>query len=299
MFQTDYDPQIAAEHAAELAEKGLTFMGVDVFDPVNFRMLLLRFAFNLIVCWVVIRFFYYPKSRRKDYFFTFMLFSVTIFLLLFLLQSIPMEIGFALGLFAIFGMIRYRTETVQIREMTYLFVVIGISVVNGLSVDVPVVSVVTANLLFLLVTWLLESNRFIRHTSSKMILYEKIALIKPENREALMADLANRTGLNILKVEMGHIDFLRDVAFLKVYYKADTDEINTIDLSHASHDKNYAPPPDAAPRVRLPTAYLSGGKSADPRLRDMDKRGGGKETLAPMEPQRGTGTEDAQHFPRN
>ncbi|MDR1556383.1 MAG: DUF4956 domain-containing protein [Tannerellaceae bacterium] len=229
MIQTDYDPQIAAEYATELAGKGLTFMGVDLFDPANFWMLLLRFAFNLAVCWVIIRFFYYRKSRRKDYFFTFMLFSVTIFLLLFLLQSIPMEIGFALGLFAIFGMIRYRTETVQIREMTYLFVVIGISVVNGLSMDVPVASVAVANLFFILVTWLLESNRFIRHTSSKMILYEKIALIKPENREALMADLTERTGLDIIKVEVGHIDFLRDVAFLKVYYKAGTDEINTID----------------------------------------------------------------------
>jgi hypothetical protein len=192
-------------------------------------MLLLRFAFNLSVCWVVIQFFYYRKSRRKDYYFTFMLFGVTIFLLLFLLQSIPMEVGFALGLFAIFGMIRYRTETIQIREMTYLFVVIGISVVNGLSTGVPAASVFMANLFIVLVTWLLESNRFIRHTSSKMVLYEKIDLIKPENRAALIADLIERTGLEVIKVEVGHIDFLRDAAYLKVYYKADSDEINTID----------------------------------------------------------------------
>jgi hypothetical protein len=177
MIQSDYDPQIAAEHAAELAEKGLTFMGVDVFDPTNFWMLLLRFTFNLLVCWIIIQFFYYKKSRRRDYYFTFMLFSVTIFLLLFLLQSIPMQIGFALGLFAIFGMIRYRTETVQIREMTYLFVIIGISVVNGLAMDVPLVSVAVANFLFILVILLLESNKFLKHTSTKNILYERIALI--------------------------------------------------------------------------------------------------------------------------
>lgn len=229
MIQSEYDPQIAAEHAAALVGEGSSFMGVDVFDAAGFWMLLLRFAFNLVVCWVIIQFFYYRKSRRKDYYFTFMLFGVTIFLLLFLLQSIPMEIGFALGLFAIFGMIRYRTETIHIREMTYLFVVIGVSVVNGLSTDVPVFSVLTANLFIVLVTWLLESNRFLRHTSSKMILYEKIDLIKPENRDALMADLSNRTGLDIIKVEVGHVDFLRDTAYLKVYYKADTDEINTID----------------------------------------------------------------------
>jgi hypothetical protein len=229
MIQSDYDPQIVSEHAAELAEKGLTFMGIDVYDPTNFWMLLLRFSFNLLICWSIIQFFYYKKSRRKDYYITFMLFSVTIFLLLFLLQSIPMQIGFALGLFAIFGMIRYRTETVQIREMTYLFVIIGISVVNGLSMEVPYMSVVAANLLFLLITWLLESNQFLRHTSNKIILYEKIALIKPDCYDDLVADLKDRTGLDIIKIEVGHIDFLRDVAFLKVYYKADSDEINTID----------------------------------------------------------------------
>jgi hypothetical protein len=229
MTQSDFDPQIMAEHAQALAGKGLTFMGVDVFDPGNFWMLLLRFAFNLLVCWVIIQFFYYRKSRRKDYYFTFMLFSVTIFLLLFLLQSIPLQIGFALGLFAIFGMIRYRTETVQIREMTYLFVIIGISVVNGLSMEVPHVSVIVANLLFVLVIWLLESNKFLKHTSTKIVLYEKIALIKPEKYDELIADLNERTGLQITKVEVGHIDFLRDVAYLKVYYKAGSDEINTID----------------------------------------------------------------------
>jgi len=229
MAQTDYDPGIVAEHAAELAKKGLTFMGVEVFDPTNLWLLLLRFTFNLLICWVIIQFFYYKKSRRKDYYFTFMLFGVTIFLLLFLLQSIPMQIGFALGLFAIFGMIRYRTETVQIREMTYLFVIIGISVVNGLAMDVPYVSIVVANLLFVLIIWGLESNKFLKHTSTKIILYEKIALVKPECYQDMVLDLEERTGLKINKVEVGHIDFLRDVAYLKVYYNANSDEINTID----------------------------------------------------------------------
>jgi hypothetical protein len=140
-----------------------------------------------------------------------------------------MQIGFALGLFAIFGMIRYRTETVQIREMTYLFVIIGISVVNGLSMDVPYLSIVVANLLFILVAWILESNKFLKHTSAKIVLYEKIALIHPEKYGELVADLKERTGLDIIKVEVGHIDFLRDAAYLRVYYKADSDEINTID----------------------------------------------------------------------
>jgi hypothetical protein len=228
-MQSDYDPEIVSEHAAELAQEGLTFMGVDVFDPTNFWMLFVRFAFNLFVCWIIIQCFYYRKSHRKDYYFTFMLFGVTIFFLLFLLQSIPMQIGFALGLFAIFGMIRYRTETVQIREMTYLFMIIGISVVNGLALDVPIASVVTANLLFILIIWILESNKFLKHTSTKIVLYEKISLIKPERYNEMLADLKERTGLDITKAEIGHIDFLRDAAYIKVYYKADSDEINTID----------------------------------------------------------------------
>jgi hypothetical protein len=231
MIQSDYDPEISAEFAQELAGKGLTFMGVDVFDATNFWSMLMRFAFSLLICWIIIQFFYYKKSRRKDYYFTFMLFGVTIFLLLFLLQSIPMQIGFALGLFAIFGMIRYRTETVAIREMTYLFVIIGISVINGLAMDMPYVTVIVANFLFILVVWILESNTFLKHTSTKIVLYEKIQLIKPEFEDELLQDLKERTGLNIIKIEVGHIDFLRDVVFLKVYYKGDSAEINTIDTT--------------------------------------------------------------------
>jgi hypothetical protein len=227
MIQSDFDPQIVAEHAADLAEKGLTFMGVDVFDSSMLLMLLIRFIANFLVCLVIIQCFYYKKSTRKDYYFTFMLFSVTIFLLLFILQNISMGTGFALGLFCIFGMIRYRTESIQIREMTYLFVIIGVSAVNGLSIDVDFTTLLVANLLFIIIIWALEG--VIKQTSSKIILYEKIELIKPQKETELLADLKARTGLDITKVEVGHIDFLRDVAFLKVYYKSSSDEINTID----------------------------------------------------------------------
>ena len=229
MNQTEFDPQIAQEYAQSLAEKGLTFMGVDVFDSTMLSMLLIRFFANLLVCWVIIQFFYYRKSKRKDYYSTFILFSATIFLLLFVLQNLSMEFGFALGLFCIFGMIRYRTETVQIREMTYLFLIIGISAVNGLSTDVDFTSLGVTNLLFILIILVLESNKFLKHTSTKIILYEKIALIKPDRYNEMLADLCDRTGLDILRFEVGHIDFLRDVAYVKVYYKGDPEQINTID----------------------------------------------------------------------
>ena len=201
MIQTDYDSSIAEEFALSLAEKGPSFMGVSLFDPNILLMLLIRFTANLLVCWIIIQFFYYRKSVRKDYYFTFMLFSCTIFLLLFILQNLSMEFGFALGLFCIFGMIRYRTETVSIREMTYLFVIIGISAVNGLSMDVDYTTLLVANFLFIGIIWALESNKFVKHTSTKIVLYEKIALIKPDRYNDMIADLKDRTGLNITKVE--------------------------------------------------------------------------------------------------
>ncbi len=230
MIQADfpeYDPSIASEFGSTISAD--TFMGIPLFEEVSFLTLLMRFTFNVLICWIIIQFFYYKKSHRKDYYFTFMLFSVTVFLLIFLLDNVSMQIGFALGLFAIFGMIRYRTETVPIREMTYLFVVIGISVINGLAMSVSYAELVTTNFLFILVIWILESNKILKHTSCKIVLYERIQLVKPEKREEMIADLKDRTGLDITKVEVGHIDFLRDVAYVKVYYNSHSNEINTID----------------------------------------------------------------------
>lgn len=193
----------------------------------GFPKLLFHFVFNLLITGGIIRFLYYPRSRRRDYFFTFMLTSTTIFMLLFLLDSVSIQVGFALGLFAIFGILRYRTEMLPIREMTYLFMIIGISVINALAKDLGYIELVVTNSIFILVTWLMESSNILRHVSSKHIIYEKIELIKPENSEALLADLKKRTGLNITKVEVGTIDFLKDTAMLNVYY--DTREANIAD----------------------------------------------------------------------
>ena len=224
----EYDPAIAAEFGNQTST-GLTFMGIPLIEETSLWLLLFRFFINLLICWVIIQFFYYKKSHRKDYYFTFMLFSVTVFLLIFLLENVPMQIGFGLGLFAIFGIIRYRTESVSIREMTYLFVVIGISVINGLALGVSYAELILTNLLFVSTIWVLESNKILKHTSWKIILYEKIQLIKPDMYDELVADLKERTGLDITKVEVGYIDFLRDTAFVKVYYNSASNEINTID----------------------------------------------------------------------
>lgn len=224
----EFDPSIAEEFGYGTSPSALDFLGVPLCDSQGLAHLLIRFAFNMIVCWIVIQFFYYRKSRRRDYYVTFMLFSATMFLLIFLMESVKLQIGLTLGLFAIFGVIRYRTETVPIREMTYLFVIIGISVINGLALTVSYAELLCSNLLFIFVIWLLESQKVLRHTATKLILYEKVELIVPERRAEMIADLERRTGLKIDKLEIGNIDFLRDSVFVKIYYTQTDDAPDTI-----------------------------------------------------------------------
>ena len=200
-----------------------------LFDPEGMMELMLRFLLNCAVVIAVIRLFYYPKSRRRDYFFTFTLISISIFLLIFMLGSVKIKIGFALGLFAIFGIIRYRTESMPVREMTYLFAIIAISVINALASDLSVAELLVTNLLFIVSFWIMESGRWLQHRAVKLVLYDRIELIIPERRKELIEDLKRRTGLNIEKVEVGHIDFLKDSSMLKVYYVPETIETNTVD----------------------------------------------------------------------
>ncbi len=211
----------------ELAE--IAMLDTPLIDGAGFMELMAHFALNILVVMSIIRFFYYPKSRRRDYFFTFTLISISIFLMIFLLGSVKLKIGFALGLFAIFGIIRYRTESMPVREMTYLFVIIAISVINALALELSYAELAATNLLFILCIWLCESNRWLKHISCKLVQYDRIELITPQRRAELVSDLKERTGLDITKVEVGHIDFLRDTALLKVYYEPMSDEINTID----------------------------------------------------------------------
>ncbi len=224
---TEYDPSIAQEFAYQEADIP-TFLGVPLLETDSLWNLLIRFSFNLLVAFILCYFAYYRKSRRRDYFITFMLFSSTMFLLIALMENVKLQIGFTLGLFAIFGMIRYRTETVPIREMTYLFVIIGLSVINGLAMTVSYAELVITNALLVGLAFLLERTRT-THRSAKIILYDKIENIVPERRAELLADLRERTGIEVEKVEIGHVDFLRDVAFIKLYYTLPEGEDNTID----------------------------------------------------------------------
>ena len=224
----EFDPSIAEEFGYEISSQ-ISFLGVPLCDTQSLLHLLMRFAFNLLISWLIVRVCYYRKSQRKDYVLTYMLFSSAMFLLIFLMENVNLQIGLTLGLFAIFGVIRYRTETVPVREMTYLFVIIATSVINGLALNISYVELLVANTLIFLLIWAMESRVLLRHTSAKLVIYEKIQLITPERREEMIADLEQRLGHKVEKVEVGHVDFLRDVAFVKVYYELPDGEINTVD----------------------------------------------------------------------
>lgn len=237
----DYDPEIMREFGMETIDSAGQLFGIPWFDGPSLWQMLFRFAINLVFCWIIIALFYYKKSKRRDYYFTFMMFSITIFFLIFLMDNVKVQIGFALGLFAIFGMIRYRTESIPIREMTYLFVVIGISVINGLAMTVSYTELILTNLLILLAVWIFEWTKWKRRVDTKIILYEKIELVKAGREKELMEDLKARTGLDIINVEVGHINFLKDVAYLRVHYKPRREELeNTVNnLTKVKSDKFF------------------------------------------------------------
>lgn len=209
----------------------MEMLGTPLIEVTDFLNMALRFGFNTLVVWIMIHCLYYPKSHRRDYYFTFMLISISIFFLIFLLGGVKLKIGFALGLFAIFGIIRYRTESMPVREMTYLFSIISLSVINALATSIGYIELVCTNLVFILATWFFESYLLLRHVNTKLIQYDRIALIKPDKRTELIADLEERTGLKIEKVEVGGIDFLRDMAMLKIYYLDNNNEVNNVDNS--------------------------------------------------------------------
>ena len=215
--------------------------GIQLIDVEDFLSLIIRFAFNTIVILIAVRWLYYPVTKRKDYLFTYIIISSVIFLLCFLLENVKLQLGFALGLFAIFGIIRYRTDTVPIKEMTYLFLVIGISVINALAnKKVSYTELIFTNAVLLILAYLLEKVFLLKHESTKTIIYEKIDLIRENRREELMKDLEERTGLKINRIQIGRIDFLRDVARIKIFYfEVDDNLIQNDDYSENINGDNY------------------------------------------------------------
>ena len=207
----------------EIDKKG-DFLGVDFWDN-DFWKLVFRFAINTLFLLVIVRWIYYPIARRKDYLFTYVMISILTFFICFTLKKFDLGLGMALGLFAIFGIIRYRTDPIPIKEMTYLFIIIGVSVINALSNrKMSYAELAFTNGVIILATYGLEKLWLLKHETQKMIVFEKIDLIRPDRYDDLMADVSERTGLKINRIEVGKVNFLRDTATLLIYYYEDEQE---------------------------------------------------------------------------
>ena len=196
-------------------------MNITWFDS-DFYTLILRLSINLLFLMVVIRYLYYPKAKRKDYLFTYFLIGFMTFFLCFGLKKLDIDTGMGLGLFAIFGIIRYRTNTIEIKEMTYLFIVIGLSVINSLASNkISIAELILINVSACLLTYLIEYVFLLRNESQKIILFEQIELIKSLNKAELKLNLEERTGLKINRIEIGKINYLNDTADKKIFYFED------------------------------------------------------------------------------
>lgn len=189
------------------------------FYAPHFWDLLIRFFFNFTVTIVIARYIYYRKTKRKDYLFTFLLVNTMVFLLAYLLSDVELKLGFAFGLFALFGILRYRTNPVRIKEMTYLFVLIGIAVINSVSDKyVPYSQVVLANLLVTGILWLLEFTFRLAHESSRKITCEQSELITGNDEQALIRELKAQTGLEIHRIDIVSVNYVRKRAEIIIYY---------------------------------------------------------------------------------
>lgn len=188
----------------------------------DFYSLLIRLGVNLFFMTIIIRYLYYPITTRKDYLFTYYLIGIITFFICFSLRKLDIDTGMGLGLFAIFGIIRYRTDAIEIKEMTYLFLIIGLSVINSLaSKKISLVELGTINVSVVALTYGLEYLWLVKHLTRKTIIYERIDLIVPDKYDEMKADLESRTGLSIKRFDVGRIDFLNDTALVRIYYYDD------------------------------------------------------------------------------
>ena len=213
---------------------------------------ILRFFICIFVNWIIVHYLYFKKGKRRDFYFTFMMISVAIFFLVYLMMGMDRgkaTMGVGLGLFGIFSIMRYRTDSMPVREMTYLFVVICLSVIHAMADSIgadatgqtkgtPLAELIVID--FFVTAAIITFEGTLKVDASKLIQYDRIELIKPERRQELVADLRERTGLDVLNVEIGAIDFLRDMAMLRVYYKSRSSKDKELDNMIKIKNSEYA-----------------------------------------------------------
>ena len=189
-----------------------------------FSNIFIRFSFNLFIAFVIIKLIYHRDHKGNDFVFTYFMFNTLIFFFAYILGSLDINMAFGFGLFAVFAILRYRTDPIPIKEMTYLFIVITIGVINALSNDqVVFIELLFANMTIVLLTFLLErhwvNNLPDNGLSSKTVVYNNMEMIKPENHQALIDELAQKTGLSIVSCKIGRLNFVENQVNVKLYYK--------------------------------------------------------------------------------
>jgi hypothetical protein len=186
---------------------------------IGFRLLI-----DLATMFILVRLIYFPIYRQREFFFMYVIFNLIIFMISFLLNKVDLSMGAAFGLFAVFSMLRYRTESISIKDMTYLFLCIAIGLltavtkIKGAPDAYEYLFLIFLNGAILLLTWLLESSRFMKKEMSKFIIYENIDLIQSQRKEELIADIRHRTGIPVHRFSIQKINFLKDSAIIKIYY---------------------------------------------------------------------------------
>jgi len=194
----------------------------DFFDFPGFAKLGLRFGLNLAFTAMIVLGVYVRRYGKNEYIFTYFMFNAITFALCFLLRKVPIELGFALGLFAVFGILRYRTEAIRTQDLTYMFVVIGIAILNAVAnKKVSLAELLLVNGAIVALTALLERLTFFRADQSRVITYDNMDIIRKNDHAALIADLRERTGLDVQRVRVGSVNLLRDTAQVVVYFPED------------------------------------------------------------------------------
>jgi hypothetical protein len=198
----------------------------------SYAQMLVRLFIDIVITWLIIDRLYYKKSKRRDFYFTFMLISIAIFFIVFFMIFVledmkgKTSMGIGIGLFGIFSIMRYRTDAMPVREMTYLFIIIALAVVNAIAEGVPMMELVLTNLIVVFAVWLCEHN--LKTLPSKLVQYDRIELITPDRHDELKADLEKRLGVKVIRVEVGAVDFLRDMAVLRVVYEGKDSTANSV-----------------------------------------------------------------------
>lgn len=210
-----------------------------IIDIKSITELLIRFAINFIVIFLIIRFFYYPKYKRTDFIFTYFMFSTIIFLLCYLLVKIEVQIGFALGLFAIFSIIRYRTSSISITELGFLFVTIGISIINALQiVEISLVEIFFANIIILAVLFFLKISKLFDSELSKKITYKNTELINVKNRLLLINELQEKTGIKINRITIDKINFINNTAKITIFFLISENQVLDNETTYNEDDED-------------------------------------------------------------